>query len=293
MTDSSSTHGVSRSSRPVKKANLEDMEEPQLADFLGAIFERSGVDFRDYAYSSLRRRVANCLHAEEVDDLDALRRKVWDDPVAMERLIHSLTVHVTSMFRDPHFYRLVREQLVPIWKTYPFLRLWVAGCSTGEEVYSLAILLQEEALYHRCRLYATDLSDRLLARAKAGVFPLSQMQDYTRAYQEAGGRAAFCDYYTASEEAVIFRTQLRENIVFAAHNLVGDNSFNEFHGIFCRNVMIYFNRHLQNRVHGLLYESLAHLGYLGLGRSESLRFTPYANCYEAVSTKERLFRKIA
>jgi len=280
-------------SAPGKEGNGEDMEQRQLADLLQAIFERSGVDFRDYAYSSLRRRVANCLHMEAVPDLEALRRKVWNDSVALERMIDSLTVHVTSMFRDPEFYRAVREHLVPVWRTYPFLRLWLAGCSSGEEVYSLAILLYEEGLYRRCRLYATDMSDRLLAKAKAGVFPLARMQEYSRAYQEAGGRAAFCDYYTASDDAVIFRAHLRENTVFAAHNLVGDKSFNEFHGIFCRNVMIYFNQHLQNRVHGLFYESLANFGYLGLGRSEALRSTPYANCYETVSVKERLYRKIA
>jgi len=217
---------------------------------------------------------------------------VLADPACMARLLPCLTVSVSSMFRDPAFFLALREHVVPILRTYPFARLWVAGCSTGEEVHSLAILLHEEGLYERCRIYATDVDESALARAKAGIFPLSAMQEYTRNYQKAGGRGAFAEYYTAGHDAVVFRPYLRDNVVFAAHNLAGDASFNEFHGILCRNVMIYFNRSLQDRVHKLLYDSLAPFGYLGLGHCESVRFSPFESVYEAVSLKERLYRKI-
>jgi chemotaxis protein methyltransferase CheR len=204
----------------------------------------------------------------------------------------ALTIHTTSMFRDPAFYLVLREQVVSVLRTYPFLRLWVAGCSTGEEVYSLAILLHETGLYPRCRIYATDMNEIVLNKARAGIFHLSVMQEYTRNYLKAGGDRAFTEYYTADSENVVFRSFLRENVVFAAHNLAGDASFNEFHGIFCRNVMIYFNRSLQDRVHKLFHDSLVTFGYLGLGRSESVRFSSWENSYEPVSAKERLYRKI-
>ncbi|MDB6066794.1 MAG: chemotaxis protein CheR [Pedosphaera sp.] len=259
---------------------------------IDGIFERYGVDFRGYAHSSLKRRVMRRVVDEDAGSISGLRQVVLADPQCMERLLMALTVHTTSMFRDPGFYLVLRHQIVSILRTYPFLRLWVAGCSTGEEVYSLAILLHEAGLYQRCRIYATDMNDVVLAKAKAGVFPLSVMQEYTGNYQKAGGQRAFSEYYTADNEFVIFRPFLRENVVFAAHNLVGDASFNEFHGIFCRNVMIYFNRSLQDQVHQLFHDSLMRLGYLGLGRSESVRFSSCEHAYETVSAKERLYRKI-
>ncbi|HVF17842.1 MAG TPA: CheR family methyltransferase, partial [Steroidobacteraceae bacterium] len=174
----------------------------------------------------------------------------------------------------------------------PYLRLWVAGCSTGQEVYSLAVLLHEEGLYERSRIYATDVQARSLEQAKQAIFPVSAMQEYTRNYLAAGGRAAFSDYYTADSEAVILRPYLKQNIVFGMHNLVTDRSFNEFQVIFCRNVMIYFNAQLQERVHGLLHESLAMFGYLGLGRGESMRFSVFEGRYESVSVRQRIYRKV-
>ncbi len=268
------------------------IDATRLGQFLEFLFQRFGHDFRDYAYSSMRRRIARCIEAERLKDIEELERRMLVDATLVERIMPLITVHVTSMFRDPGFYRTLRERVLPVWQTYPFIRIWVAGCSTGEEVYSLAILLSEERLYHRCRIYATDVSERMLERARAGVFPLSSMQAYTRAYHEAGGRAEFSDYYTAREQSVVFRSALRENALFAQHNLVGDTSFNEFHGIICRNVMIYFNRDLQARVHQLFYDSLMTFGYLGLGRSESVRTSPHESDYELVSAPERVFRKI-
>lgn len=266
-------------------------ENRALGQLLTTLYERFGIDFRDYAYSSLKRRVNSFCQAEGLTTFAQLEARLLDDIPLLGRLIRSLTIHVTSMFRDPGFYQILREQVIPIWQTYPFIRLWAAGCSTGEEVYSLAILLHEEGLHSRSRIYATDVSEPILAKARAGVVPLSSMQDYTRAYQAAGGRGDFSDYYTTDHESALLRPFLRTNIVFAPHNLVGDASFNEFHGIFCRNVMIYFNRALQTRVHRLLYDSLVSFGYLGLGRSESLRYSGVDHLYQAVSIKEKIYRR--
>lgn len=266
-------------------------ENQAISRLLSLLYDEFGFDFRNYAYSSLKRRVNYFSTAEGLRTIDHLRERLPADPALLQRLVRSLTIHVTAMFRDPGFYRALREQVVPIWRTYPFLRLWVAGCSTGEEVYSLAILLYEEGLYSRSRIYATDVSEPILAKARASVFSLSLMQEYTRGYQAAGGQADFSDYYTADNEAALIRPFLRENLIFAPHNLVGDGSFNEFHGIFCRNVMIYFNRALQARVHRLFYDSLVTFGYLGLGRSESMRYSGFDHLYDPVSTQDKIYRR--
>jgi chemotaxis protein methyltransferase CheR len=269
-----------------------DPEAVELRLLLPAVFDKYGIDFREYAYSSLKRRVMRRVVNEGAGTISCLREKVLFDSAAMDRLQTELTIHVTAMFRDPDFFLAFREHAVPVLKTYPYLRFWIAGCSTGEEVYSLAILLRESGLDSRCRIYATDVSDNVLNQAKAGIFPLAAMQTYTRNYQHAGGERAFAEYYTADSNSAIFRPFLRENVVFAAHNLVGDASFNEFHAIFCRNVMIYFNRTLQDRVHKLFCDSLLTYGYLGLGRSETMRFTAQEHSYESVAIRERLYRKI-
>jgi chemotaxis protein methyltransferase CheR len=277
---------------PVMREYPDDPEASDVRQLLATLYEQAGADFRAYAYSSVKRRLLAQVARENVGAIAGLEKLVRHDPASRERLITALTIHVTAMFRDPAFYRVLRSELVPVARTYPFIRFWVAGCSTGEEVYSLAILLQEEGLYSRCRIYATDLNENVVQKARGGIFPLSAMQEYTRNYQRAGGHRSFAEYYTADNEYAILRPALRENIVFATHNLVGDASFNEFHGIFCRNVMIYFNRALQARVHRLLYDSLLTYGYLGLGRSETIRFTPHATDYDEVSAREKLYRKI-
>jgi len=277
----------------IAQREAEVPDAPQVRAMLDFLFERTGMDFRDYAFASIRRRVRVCMQEEgcaTVADLLALAR---EHDAVIERMQATLTLPVTSMFRDPQFHATFREDVVPILRTHPYLRLWVAGCSTGQEVYSLAILLHEEGLYERARIYATDLQPRSLERAKAAIFPLAQMQDYTRNYQAAGGRGAFSDYYTADSHAAILRPFLKQNLVFGMHNLVTDESFNEFQVIFCRNVMIYFNVTLQARVHKLLYDSLALLGYLGLGRGETIRFSPFEDRYEAVRARERIYRKTA
>ena len=210
----------------------------------------------------------------------------------MERLLLDLSINVTAMFRDPAFYAAFREQVVPVLRTYPFTRIWVAGCSTGEEVYSLAILLAEEGLYERARIYATDINEVVLERAREGVFPLEKMQQYTRELPPRRRQREFSEYYVAGYEGALFSRSLLDNVVFAQHNLVSDRAFNEFNVILCRNVMIYFDRPLQNRVHELFYESLAPFGVLGLGHKESIRFTPLEDGYEKLDADERLYRKV-
>jgi chemotaxis protein methyltransferase CheR len=211
----------------------------------------------------------------------------------MERFLLAVTVNVTSMFRDPGFFRSFRERVVPILRTYPFLRIWHAGCSTGEEVYSMAILLHEEGLYRRCRIYATDMNESVLVRAREGIFPLQDVETtYAGNYLDAGGAGSLSDYYTSGYGHALFRSSLRDNIIFSQHNLAQDGSFNEFNVILCRNVLIYFKKTLQNRVHQLFYQSLASFGILGLGSKESLQFTPHEKDFEQLEVGWRLYRRI-
>ena len=210
----------------------------------------------------------------------------------MERLLLDLSINVTAMFRDPTFYVAFREKVVPLLRTYPFTRIWNAGCSTGEEVYSIAMLLEEEGLYDTTRIYATDINEAVLEQARAGVFPLDKMREYTQNYIRAGGKRAFSEYYVAAYDAAQFDRRLIRNVVFAQHNLVSDRSFNEFNVIVCRNVMIYFDRSLQDHVHELFYESLPTFGVLALGHKESIAFSPHAQGYEELDAREKLYRKV-
>jgi chemotaxis protein methyltransferase CheR len=210
----------------------------------------------------------------------------------MERLLLDLSINVTSMFRDPTFFQALRQKVVPLLRTYPFMRIWNAGCSTGEETFSLAILLREEGLYDRARIYATDINDSVVERARAGSFPLEKMRDYTENYIRAGGTEAFSTYYTTDGNTARFKPELLEQVVFAQHNLVSDAPFNEFNMIVCRNVMIYFGKTLQDRVHELFYESLDPFGILALGHKESIKFTKYEERYEALDAPEKLYRKM-
>jgi chemotaxis protein methyltransferase CheR len=273
-------------------AARDDLDEIELELLLEGVYRRYGFDFREYAPASLRRRVWRRVHAEGLTTLSALQDKLLHDPACMERLLLDLSINVTAMFRDPTFYVAFREKVVPLLRTYPFTRIWVAGCSTGEEVYSLAILLHEEGVAERARLYATDINDSVLERARAGVFPLDKMREYTQNYINAGGKRAFSEYYLAKYEGAQFQRSLAENVVFAQHNLVSDRSFNEFTVIVCRNVMIYFDRALQDRVHRLFYESLVNFGVLALGAKESIKFSPHESSYEELDAAERLFKKV-
>ncbi|MBD2112442.1 MULTISPECIES: CheR family methyltransferase [Cyanophyceae] len=255
------------------------------------LYHRYGYDFRNYAAASLKRRIQSFLKTEKIATVAELQAQVLTDRACAERLLLGLTVNTTAMFRDPSFYVAFRQQVVPLLRTYPFLRIWHAGCSTGQEVYSMAILLQEEGLYHRCRIYATDANDRVLQIARQGIYPSKQMQDYTQLYLKAGGLRTFSEYYTAKYNNVILRPALRERVVFGEHNLVTDGSFNEFNVIICRNVLIYFNQTLQNQVHGLFYNSLCKFGILGLGKQETIRFTKYEAAYDDLAKAEKLYRR--
>jgi chemotaxis protein methyltransferase CheR len=268
---------------------LEDIEIHLL---LEGMFRHYGFDFRNYAPASIKRRIHESMRDEGARTVSEFQAKVLHDPACLERLLYRLSVNVTSMFRDPSFFQSFRTRVVPLLRTYPFVRIWHAGCSSGEEVYSMAILLQEEDLYQRCRIYATDMSKEVLRKAREGIFPLAAMQEYTANYMKAGGKRFFSDYYTAQYDSVMFSPSLKANLVFSEHNLVTDGSFNEFHVILCRNVMIYFNKTLQERVHNLIYESLSMLGVFGLGNKESLRFTPREAFYEELDHRDRIYRKV-
>jgi chemotaxis protein methyltransferase CheR len=278
---------------PVGVKGGAELERIEIDLLLEGVFRHYGLDFRGYALGSLKRRLARRMREEGVTTLSALQEKVLHDQDAMERLLIALSISVTAMFRDPSFYLAFREKVVPLLRTYPFIRIWNAGCATGEETLSLAIVLEEEGLLERTRIYATDFNAGVVDRARSGEFPMSRMKMYTENYLKAGGKRDFSSYYTADGPAVTFSKGLRDNVVFAQHNLVSDGSFNEFHGILCRNVLIYFGQPLQKRVHELFHNSLVNFGVLGLGHKETIRFTPLEHCYEAIDSREKLYRRVA
>ena len=268
-------------------------EDIEVALLLEGIYRRYGFDFRDYAPATLKRRVLHCLREENLRTISSLQERILRDERALERFVSCLAVNVTEMFRDPEFYRALREEVVPVLRTHPFLRIWHAGCSSGEEVYSMAMLLEEEGLLSRARLDATDLSPAVLARARDGIYSQDRIETYARNYQEAGGRGDFRSYFTWQYDHAIVHSRLKQNIIWAQHNLVTDSSFNDFHVILCRNVLIYFNPQLQTRVHDLLFESLAPFGTLALGRFEPLDLRLLENRYVTLNAREKLYRKVA
>ncbi|HEX9130318.1 MAG TPA: protein-glutamate O-methyltransferase CheR [Gemmatimonadaceae bacterium] len=269
-----------------------DLERIEIELLLEGVFRHYGFDFRAYAYASIRRRLWKRVEEEGLASVSALQERVLHEPEMMEKLLLDLSINVTAMFRDPSFYVAFREHVVPMLRTYPFIRIWHAGCSTGEEVYSMAMLLREEGLYDRSRIYATDINEVVLKRAKAGIFPLERMQEYTDNYLRAGGQKSFSEYYTAKYGGALFDQSLTRNVVFSQHNLVTDRSFSEFNVILCRNVLIYFDKTLQSKVHSLFYDSLAMFGVLVLGSKETPRFMAHEECYEQIATPEKIFRKV-
>jgi chemotaxis protein methyltransferase CheR len=275
--------------QPFRRRDLEAVEIDLLA---AGVYEAYGFDFRRYSRPSLRRRLWRRVEAEGLRTIAGLLERVLHDQAAMQRLLADLSVNVSAMFRDPGFFRVFRAKVVPVLRTYPFLRVWNAGCSTGEETYSVAILLKEAGLYDRTRIYATDMNSDTLEQARSRAYPIAKMREYTANYIQSGGTRSFSEYYVADGDRVVFQPSLAENVVFAQHNLVTDRSFNEFHVIMCRNVMIYFDRVLQGHVHNLLYESLAPFGVLGLGSKETLNFTDHSDAYEQLDDVERLYRKV-
>jgi chemotaxis protein methyltransferase CheR len=256
-----------------------------------AIYAKYSQDFREYAGSSQKRRVLYALQKLECDTVSTLQSRVLHDPGTFQQLMQILTIPFSEMFRDPAFFLALREHVVPVLRTYPSLKVWIAGCSTGEEVYSVAILLKEEGLLDRTILYATDINPTVLEKARQGIYPVESLKLYTANYQAAGGAAAFSDYYTAAYNAVRFDRGLVENVTFADHSLATDSVFSEVHLVLCRNVLIYFKKSLQDRALGLFHESLCHRGFLGLGTKETLDFSAWADHFEPVVKSERVFRK--
>jgi chemotaxis protein methyltransferase CheR len=280
---------------PVKKpraAGHDAVEALELELLLEAVFRQYGYDFREYARTSIRRRIRNIMTGEGLQTISALQDRILHDLAVWERFLQGISVSVSAMFRDPHFFLAFRRHAVPVLRTYPFIRIWQAGCSLGEEAYSLAILLQEEGLYDRSLIYATDINESTLRQAREGIYPAELMQKYTQNYMLAGGQRSFSEYYTARYEFALMRPALQQNIVFSQHNLVSDGAFNEFNVVLCRNVMIYFSRPLQERTHTLFQRSLSMFGILGLGAKETLRFLPQEAMYEQFEPGEKLYRRI-
>ncbi len=256
-----------------------------------AIYLKYSYDFRDYAWASLKRRVNYALEQMECASISELQARVLHDAGAFQRLLQYFTIPTTEMFRDPAFFLAIREQVVPVLCTYPSINVWIAGCSTGEELYSMAILLREEGLLARSTIYATDINPTSLAAARKGVFSLDLMQNYTLNYQRSGGRRSFADYYTAAYGGALFDRTLCDTVSFADHSLATDEVFAEMHLICCRNVLIYFNADLQERALGLFHESLCRRGFLGLGSKESIDFSRYAKSFEPLVKTQRIYRR--
>ena len=271
---------------------VDDHPEADLHLLMQAIYSQYSYDFRDYAGASQKRRVLKALAQLGYPTIPALQAAVAQDPAVFMQLLQYLTIPVSEMFRDPSFFLALRQQVMPVLRTYPSLKIWVAGCSTGEEVYSLAILLKEEGLLDRSLIYATDINPKSLAKARQGIFSLASIQGHTANYQAAGGQQAFSDYYTAAYDAAIFDKSLRDNVTFADHSLATDSVFSETQLVLCRNVLIYFNKKLQDRALGLFHESLSHRGFMGLGSKESIDFSAHATRFEPLDRPERIFRKL-
>jgi chemotaxis protein methyltransferase CheR len=259
---------------------------------LEAVYQKYQHDFRHYARSSLRRRIRQALERFDCPTVSRLQERVLHEPEVFAQMLQYFTVQVSEMFRDPAYFLALRRQVLPMLSTYPSIRIWVAGCSTGEEVWSLAIMLAEEGLLERTILYATDINPEALKAAEAGIYGIERVAAFSQAYLEAGGTRSLSDYYTAGEHGVLFDRALRRNAVFADHSLATDSVFSEVHLVSCRNVLIYFDRELQERALGLFHEALIHRGFLGLGSRETLRFSSHASQFAAFCAAERIYQRL-
>ena len=271
---------------------MSEIEDLEIQLLLEALFQRYHYDFRHYARASIKRRLIQARLHLGFATISAMQDRVLHDASMLPRLLDFLTVQVSEMFRDPTYFKALREKVLPHLRTYPSLKIWIAGSSTGEEVYSLAILFKEEGLYDRTIFYATDINPEALAAAEAGVYTIDRIRKFTENHQKSGGKSSLSDYYTAAYGRAAFDKSLRDRVVFSDHSLVTDAVFAEMHLISCRNVMIYFDRPLQDRAIGLFHDALARRGFLGLGSKESLHFSAHARAFEPLVPRERLYRKL-
>jgi chemotaxis protein methyltransferase CheR len=267
------------------------LQDEELQLLLNDMIDRYGYDFTGYSEASLKRRIEHFMINDHITDISKLRSLIVQNPDYFRHLVEEITVNVTEMLRDPIFYKTIREEVLPALATYPFIRIWHAGCSTGEEVFSMAILLKEAGILHKSRLYATDINPYVIEKAKSGIFPASQMRKYSENYIQSGGSNDFSSYYSSNYNLAKFDESLSEKMVFATHNLVADSSFNEFQLILCRNTLIYFNKKLQSRVLELFDHSLDLLGFLGLGTKESLRFSGIESKFRQIMPGQKIWRK--
>lgn len=267
------------------------IKDTEVEILLNDLLEIYGYDFTNYSKASIKRRVNRLFSLDKFPSFAEFRYHLRTDKSYIKRFVEQITVNVTEMFRDPGFYRALREQVLPTLGTYPFIRIWLAGCSTGEEAYSIAILLKELNLYQKALIYATDINPDVLDKAVKGLFPLSQMKQYSENYIQSGGKKDFSEYYSANYNLVKFDDALKSKLIFSTHNLVSDHSFNEFQLILCRNVLIYFDKDLQTKVFNLFDESLEPLGFLALGTKETLRFSSIASKFKQLNS-EKIWRKM-
>jgi chemotaxis protein methyltransferase CheR len=267
------------------------VKDEEVERLIKDVYESYGYDFSLYSRASFKRRVNRICVIDRFTSFAELRYKVLNDPEYFKHFIEEITVNVTEMFRDPIFFKSLRENILPQLGTFPLIRIWVAGCATGEEAYSLAIMLKEAGLYHKCLIYGTDINPSVLETARAGVFPMYQMKTYSENYMLSGGKKDFSDYYTANYDSAKFDKSLQEKLILSTHNLVSDSSFNSFQLVICRNVLIYFDKELQERVFDLFDASLENLGYLALGSKETLRFSKLNKFYHQIGD-QKIWKKV-
>ncbi len=264
----------------------------ELKLLLEGVYLRYQHDFRNYSVASMRRRIQQAMERFECESVSHLQYKVLHQPAVFAQMLQYFTVQVSEMFRDPAYFLALREEVIPVLRTYPSIKIWVAGCSSGEEVWSLAILLREEGLLDRTLIYATDINPEALRIAEAGIYPIDRMAQFGTNYRQAGGTASLSEYYTANADDALFTRSLRKNIVFADHSLATDSVFSEVHLVSCRNVLIYFNRELQDRAVNLFHDALVHRGFLGLGSKESLRFTAQADNFAELRPGQKVYQRL-
>ena len=271
--------------------NIEN-ENLEIDLFLEAMFKKYGYDFRNYSRASIKRRIKHRLKLSDIKTISALQHKLINNWDFFETVLRDFSINVTEMFRDPSFYKAMREKIIPRVKDLQQINIWHAGCATGEEVYSMAILLKEEGIYDKCRIYATDFNKDVLEKAKQGIYQAKLLKQYILNYREAGGIESFADYYTAKYEFVLMDSSLKKNILFSDHNLTCDGVFGEMDIVICRNVLIYFNIELQNHIFKLFSDALGEPGFLCLGSKETINISDYAKNFEAIDKDERIYQKV-